>query len=252
MPQSKQQSRSLPGYEKSLDQNLIEKMLAVFIDPEDASEGLPDPAYLPCTPSVDTTNLLPAASIDNPPFAVIVIDVSGSMNNRDWPPSRLEAAKVAAIAYIERLAQQSPDATVAVVTFGSTARVICKPISVRSNSRIVDAIDRIRCGSATNLTWGLKVVCGLLAGMTAASGQVILLTDGHSTSLNRPDGFAEQIRQAATFETVGIGGSPKCVDEGLLKRISSKHPDGSPRYRWIGDREQLVEHFEQLAGRITR
>lgn len=42
------------------------------------------------------------------------------------------------------------------------------------------------------------------------------------------------------------------VNEEILKSIASCHPDGTPRYRWIGDKEQLVEHFKQLAGRITR
>ncbi len=252
MSQSKQIVRSLPDHAPKAGQSFAQNFFKMFIEQTDRSEGVLDPVYLPCESSTETIQLLPAASIGNPPFAVIVIDVSGSMDNRDWPPSRLEAAKAAAIAYVQRLAQQSSNATVAVVTFGSTARVICEPTSVRFTPRILEAINLIRSGAATNLTRGLKVACGLLDAMTAATGQVVLLTDGHSTSFNRPDEFANQIRQAATFETVGIGGSPKCVDGGLLKRISSKHPDGSPRYRWIGDREQLVEHFQELAGRITR
>ena len=35
--------------------------------------------------------------------AVLVIDASGSMVDRDWPPSRLEAAKTAARSFCERL-----------------------------------------------------------------------------------------------------------------------------------------------------
>jgi len=29
-------------------------------------------------------------------------------------------------------------------------------------------------------------------------------------------------------------------------------PDGRKRYRWIGDKKDLIEHFKVLAGRIRR
>ena len=40
--------------------------------------------------------------------------------------------------------------------------------------------------------------------------------------------------------------------EEVLREIASERSDGSKRYRWIGDKERLVRHFERLAGRISR
>ena len=51
---------------------------------------------------------------------------------------------------------------------------------------------------------------------------------------------------------IGIGGTPHDVDESLMRDIASEYPDGSKRYRWIGDKERLAQHFHCLAGRITR
>jgi len=63
---------------------------------------------------------------------------------------------------------------------------------------------------------------------------------------------SDRLRDIATVECVGIGGTPEEVDEDLLRYIASSYPDGSKRYRWIGDRKRLVEHFHNLAGGITR
>ncbi len=42
--------------------------------------------------------------------SVLIIDASGSMYDTDWEPSRLEAAKQAAVAFLRRLLSEEPDA----------------------------------------------------------------------------------------------------------------------------------------------
>ena len=76
-------------------------------------------------------------------------------------------------------------------------------------------------------------------------------------SLNGPslpyDAFKDLKKAGVCIDCVGIGGKPTDVDEGLLKAVASRHPDGvTPRYAFIGDKSDLIEKFEALAGRITR
>jgi len=52
------------------------------------------------------------------------------------------------------------------------------------------------------------------------------------------------------IETVGIGGSPADVDEDLLKAMASLDPHGQPRYRFIGDRQALLQEFEAKAAQL--
>jgi hypothetical protein len=44
----------------------------------------------------------------------------------------------------------------------------------------------------------------------------------------------------------------RSLSGGFSNRLPSQDPDGSERHCWTGDEERLVEHFHQLAGRITR
>jgi hypothetical protein len=52
------------------------------------------------------------------------------------------------------------------------------------------------------------------------------------------------------IDCIGIGGSPKDVDEKLLKEIASRNHDGSIRYCFIGDQQQLLRKYENLAHHI--
>ncbi len=183
--------------------------------------------------------------------AVLVIDTSGSMQQTDWKPSRLEAAKEAAKAYVQRLATEEPDSRVAIISYSQRARVVCGLSTVRASNALGHAIDSITSIMWTNITSGLEKARRLLRGSPTVC-QVVLLTDGHHNTGSKPEPVAGQLRRNAIIECVGIGGSPSDVDEASLKEIASSHPDGTKRYRWIGDTERLVEHFHNLAGRITR
>ena len=84
---------------------------------------------------------------------------------------------------------------------------------------------------------------------TAPSARVDAVLDGTwARTCYAPDLTA----QTGVPGCIGIGGAPHDVDEPLMKHIASEYPDGSKRYRWIGDKERLAQHFHCLAGRITR
>ena len=185
-----------------------------------------------------------------PRDCVLVIDVSGSMLDDDWKPTRLDAAKNAAKTFARRLSQEQPNAHIAVVAFGFGAKVICRLTLAREVNTICHEIDRIGENGSTNMYAGLKAAFDLLRDH-ARTCQVVLLTDGHNTG-RTPQKLADRLKEFAIIECIGIGGSPADVDEALLRRIASAYPDGKKRYRWIGQKEQLIKHFHNLAGAIRR
>lgn len=181
---------------------------------------------------------------------VLVLDASASMEFDDWTPSRLDGAKHAALEFCKKLCSENPDARVAIVAYGCQAMTYCELTPVKQLSVIQEAINGFDCLGSTNMKAGLTEALRILS-YSNGPCQVIFLSDGENTDQS-PIGIARKLKKIAEIDCVGIGGSPHNVDEALLKKIASTHPNGSPRYRWIGDKEQLVEHFEQLAGRICR
>jgi len=182
---------------------------------------------------------------------VIVVDASISMETTDWLPSRIDAAKDAAHAYCRRLAVEEPGARVGIVAYGSRAKCMCPLTPVTDLDRIAKRIDSIRILGNTNITAGLKQATVLLKAAREAR-QIIVLSDGYHNRGPDPRSVARDLRYSSIVECIGIGGTPMDVDRQLMEDISSFRPDGSKRYRWIGDRGALVEEFRRLAGRITR
>ena len=186
-----------------------------------------------------------------PRDCVLVLDASPSMEDTDWEPSRLAAALAAAWAFCQRLASVLPDARIALVAYGEVAVKLCPLIPAARLQKLADGLGRIRIISCTNITSGAQAAFNLLkAGRRP--GQVVLLSDGHHNTGPDPRPVAEALKRLAIVETVGIGGSPSAVDEPLLKEIASSYPSGKKRYRWIGDKNDLIQHFDNLAGGISR
>ena len=133
----------------------------------------------------------------------------------------------------------------------SSTKILISLTEARRYDEIAARIDKAEINGATNITAGLKRAYKILAG-TTGEWQVVLLSDGHHNTGSYPDAISDRLRKRAVIDCVGIGGNRHDVDEGLLKYIASEYPDGSKRYRWIGDKERLVKHFHNLAGRITK
>ena len=75
---------------------------------------------------------------------ILALDISGSMRARDIKPSRIEAAKAAARAFIEKQPRQ---VRVGIVAFAGTAALVQAPTIVRDD--LYAAIDRLRPQRAT-------------------------------------------------------------------------------------------------------
>lgn len=202
---------------------------------------------------------------------MIAIDVSPSMADSDWPPSRLKAATEAAAALIRRKREIAPSDEVGIVAYAGSANTVCKPMPVEGDAKLLKALRWLRTGSGTSISAALVAAQKHLPTTSGASWwdrlvkidsesrpervqRIILLTDGHHNSGKDPEPIARTLKSVGVcIDCIGIGGSPSAVDEALLKRIASQHRDGrTPRYVFIGDKGSLIQKFEELAGRITR
>ena len=187
----------------------------------------------------------------------LALDCSGSMEDDDYPPTRRGAGVDAVAAFVERLRTVDPMACVGVLGYDDRAFVL---------SELAPAIgyppEGLNCtewhrlaaeqgGGCTAIGRALALAADWLQ-FGAGDAQVVLLTDGHNNAGPDPVDVARRLRGFATLAAVGIGGSPSDVDEDLLRQIVSRDPSGHPRYRWIGERDALVAHYEELAGYLTR
>ena len=146
---------------------------------------------------------------------------------------------------------EGPEIVRAIVAYGRRARTICELTPAREYEKLAKSLDRIRTIWGTNITAGMKRALKLLPA-NCWPCQVILLTDGHHNAGPRPFSTANLLKEIATCECIGIGGRPGDVDEVLMKEIASTRPDGTKRYRWIGDSDGLIQTFDELGGNLAR
>ena len=178
--------------------------------------------------------------------SIIIIDRSGSMGCRDYLPSRLQAAINAAVEYVMTLVKQKTQHQIAVISFGDDAKVVVPLTAIDGCQRIVNGIRSISIHGGTNIAAGFTQAAELLVKCSDKHSQIILLTDGYgSCNLSIPEKLKRDYK--ATVNVIGIGGSPKDVDESLLRRIATTDPDGANHYRFIKDAHTLKQHYQQLA-----
>ncbi len=146
---------------------------------------------------------------------MLSIDSSGSMRSQDILPSRLDAAKTAAKAFVTTL----PDRVrVGLVMFGGYALLVAPPGT--EHRRVLEAIDSLGFVRRTAIGEGLLEAVAALPGRARPApdgsllpqagprppGIVILLSDGRSNTGIDPLEAAEIARrQEVTVYTVGVG-----------------------------------------------
>ncbi|WP_436795429.1 VWA domain-containing protein [Actinospongicola halichondriae] len=139
---------------------------------------------------------------------VLAIDTSLSMEAADITPSRIEAAKTAALSFIEGLPEQI---NVGLVTFDGVARVRVTPTTDRRPVR--SAIETLELGPATAI--GEAIFAGLDAIETApivdvegepVPATMVVMTDG-KTTVGRPDadGAAAAVEAEIPISTIAFG-----------------------------------------------
>ena len=151
---------------------------------------------------------------------ILAFDVSNSMRAKDLAPSRIEAAKVAARAFVEK---QPSTIKIGVVAFGDSAVTVLKPSNVKEE--VLAAINRLSVSGGTSLGQGLFTSLSTIAGKplriddTAldsdagsvnigffGSSAIVLLSDGENTTRPDPLALAEVASTAGVHvHAIGVG-----------------------------------------------
>lgn len=173
---------------------------------------------------------------------ILALDVSGSMLAEDLKPSRMEAAKEAAKAFVAR---QGTDVKLGVVAFSTDAQVVQAPTS--DKSLVIAAINRLRPIRATAIGRGMLasldaifedteeippsvVALRRLAGEETSdttpavpkgadtSATIILLSDGQNNQFPAPQQVLEDaVNRGIRIFTIGVGSV-----EGTVLRIQGR------------------------------
>ena len=181
---------------------------------------------------------------------VIAIDVSPSMEQSDYHPTRLEGAKQAVRRYLDSLVRYESPNLVGVVDFHGVPSVISHPLPVGDHhSELVGSLARLHTGSGTNIGAALQLAGRELSCVPSPRNPtVILLTDGDSNQGPNQVEVASRLKaRGVEIAIIGIGGSPADVNEYDLKRMASVINDDQLRYWFIDSADKLVERFEALA-----
>jgi Mg-chelatase subunit ChlD len=237
--------------------------------------------YLNCANSIT-----PSAK---PEFLMTLVDLSPSMDEDDWKPTRLAGAIKANRQLIEAKTKLHPKDMLGIIGFYGKAITLHPPIRLDSGAHsLINALQSPTSGGSTNFTAALtlaerclfanvkprnnkchktisKMIKNFLYESPNSSSivannytykadclrRIIMLSDGEHNCGGSPKSVASRLKNAGVIiDCIGIGGSPEDVDEELLKEIASNNPDGSVRYCFIGDQTQLLRKYKTLASHI--
>jgi Ca-activated chloride channel family protein len=146
-----------------------------------------------------------------------------------------------------------PDDSVAIVVYGSEARVVLNPTSGEDRATILDAIYSLRPEGSTNAEAGLRL--GYQVAWNSFHGgainRVILCSDGvANVGATGPDEILESIRGYAdagiTLTSVGFGMGN--FNDVLMEQLAN---DGDGHYAYVDTIEQAEELFvEDMTGTL--
>jgi Ca-activated chloride channel family protein len=151
---------------------------------------------------------------------ILAFDVSNSMAADDLEPTRIEAAKIAARAFVE---QQPSTIRIGVVAFGEAAVVVQPPTNTQED--VIAAINRLSIDGGTSLGQGMFASLTAIAGKPLVideealdndlaeldigyfgSSTIVLLSDGENTARPDPLVVAEIASVAGVnIHVIGIG-----------------------------------------------
>ncbi len=211
---------------------------------------------------------------------ILAFDVSSSMIADDLEPSRIEAAKEAARAFV---ANQPSTVRIGVVAFSNGGLVVQPPTDVQAD--VLATIDRLSPQGGTSLGQGIFTSLNAIAGEAIvleedalepenltesgaalqidefSSAVIVLLSDGENTEFPEPLAIAQIAAEAGVrIYTVGIG-SPEGalievdgfsivtqLNEAALREIASL-TNGT--YYFAKDEEELHDIYENIDLQFT-
>jgi Mg-chelatase subunit ChlD len=184
---------------------------------------------------------------------VLVIDKSGSMNDRFQGMTKLGWAKEAAI----KLVNLTFDGDyLGLITFSDFPELTQDIVIVNSTTRdiIVNKIHSITAKGSTNIGDSLKLAVDILnkpefKGLKRA---IILLTDGKHNTGTHPINVLDYVKSSGVLVyTIGLG-DPNVgegIDENLLQRIAG---ETGGRYYHAPTPDKLAEIFDNIRGVVSR
>lgn len=149
---------------------------------------------------------------------VFLIDVSGSMKDRDKLPLLKNAFRM----LVETL---DPEDRVAMVVYAGAAGTVLEPVKVKEKGKILAALDRLSVGGSTAGGAGIRQAYALAEANFDPDGvnRVILATDGDfNVGIRNPEelkGFVERKRKTGIFLTVlgfGLGN----YNDALMQKLA--------------------------------
>lgn len=173
-----------------------------------------------------------------PAALTFVIDISGSMAQEN----RLGLVKQSLQLLVDRL---RPSDTVAIVVFGSDARIQLYPTSGADRATILNAIYALQPEGSTNTEAGLRLGYDLANSIYKPGGinRVILCSDGvANVGATHPDQLATYVRGYAkagiTLTTVGFGMGN--FNDVLMEQLAD---NGDGNYAYIDNLDQAQKLF---------
>src|SRR5262249_15666892 len=109
---------------------------------------------------------------------ILAFDVSNSMRAKDLAPTRIAAAKAAAIAFAKR---QPGSSRIGVVAFGDSGVIVLRPTNVKAD--VIAAIRRLSAGGGTSLGDGLLTSLDAIAGKKLTIDASALRNDAGSVKI---------------------------------------------------------------------
>ena len=187
-----------------------------------------------------------------PQDMVYVIDRSGSMGTTDFYPSRLDGAKQALRAHLNKRMEINPDDRVALVAFTQEADIYCPLTNITEACDLLKELDKLQPWDGTDIAAGLEKAKEIFEPLINTENllqrlrRIQLLTDGESPD---PTAVASELKDqmGVLLEVVGVGGNRMAVDEDLLRRVATTDEDGFTHYWFIKNTQSLVRHYEGLA-----
>ena len=182
---------------------------------------------------------------------MLVLDVSGSMDTNDLQPTRLEAAKAAARAFVEGLPS---DALVGLVSFSDTAHLDA-PLS-SDHLATLSALTTLKTIGGTAIGDGLSLALEAVEqqpgnqGAAQRGATIVLLSDGaNNEGVSPTEPTARAQRDGVKIYTVGVGRPDTGLDEETLRQIATQ-TGGSYFNAAAGD--ALKRIYSGLATRLYR
>jgi Ca-activated chloride channel family protein len=193
---------------------------------------------------------------------VMVIDASQSMQATDVKPTRLDAAKQAAIEFVSKLPEKY---NVSVVSMAGSCAILVPPTT--AHHTVENAINSIQLQDSTAIGEGITTALRALQQApkdpdnpnSIAPGAIVLLSDGYNTSGRAPQQAAAEAKAAKVpVYTIAYGTENGYVDlEGKREPVPVDHEEmkqiaaaTSGEYFAAATADQLKKVYENIGSDV--